>query len=80
MDQQVLREMIELISGSKIEFSDLTVRNSPHSFPHRITQVAQDYKNVYVTIDGEVLEWMKLNEKEKNTIIQRLRLLISKRQ
>jgi len=75
-NKQVVRELIELTGSIKLEFDDLIVRMSPHSHPIHIDAVSYDYKTVYAIINGEMKEWDQLTDPVKNTIAQRLRILV----
>lgn len=85
MDQQVIKEMIELIGGKRIEFNpSLVIRETPHSWPIKVKAVSYDrfveveYELMYEPKDGKTL-WENTEARVQNAIVQRLRLVIYQR-
>jgi hypothetical protein len=40
MNEQVIKEMIELAGGTRLEFDDLMVKMSPHTWPVMIERIS----------------------------------------
>lgn len=82
MEQQVIKELIELTGGGiHVDFDDpIKVKMSPHSYPEKITAVRFDHNGVYLVINKEEKKWSDVNVAVQNTITQRLRLMVHLKQ
>ena len=79
MDQQVIIELFQLLGSQSVDFSGkpLQVKMTPHSKPEVITRAMVDNRVVQCEVDGNITEFNKLSEPARNTIGQRLRLMLA---
>jgi hypothetical protein len=83
MNQQVIKELIELIGGGiHVDFKDdpIRIRLSPHSIPKKVASINYDHNGVYLLINGEEKKWSEVSEEVKNSVTQRLRLIVHQKQ
>ena len=81
MDQQVIIELLQLLGSQSVDFSGnpLRVKMSPHSNPQVITRTMVENRVVQCEVDGKITEFNKLSEPVRNTIGQRLRLMLNEK-
>lgn len=78
MNEQVVIEQLELLGKQSIRFDDPPkVKLTPHSWLIKINAVMVDNKKVLVDVDGEIKDFESLSLPVKQTIGQRLRLIVS---
>lgn len=77
MEQQVVIEFLNLLGVTSIEFTDLQVRMSPHQYPQKVKRVVLDNRVVFADVDGEVKQFNTLSLPVRQTIGQRLRLMMN---
>lgn len=79
MEQQVVIELMQLLGSKSIDFTGnpLKVKMSPHTHPVIMTHIKQDNRAVIVEANGEEVPFTDLSIEAKQTIGQRLRLMLS---
>lgn len=79
MEQQIIIELMQLLGSQSVDFSGdpLRVKMSPHTKPQVITRTMVDNRVVQCEVNSEVIEFSKLSEAVRNTIGQRLRLMLA---
>ena len=81
MEQQLVIELFQLLGSQSVDFTGnpLKVKMSPHTPPQNITRAMIDNRVVQVEVDGKVKSFSELELPAKQTIGQRLRLMLAER-
>ncbi len=82
MQQQLIIELFQLLGSQSVDFAGnpLKVKMSPHTPPQIITRAMIDNRVVQVEVDGKVKAFNELDTPAKQTIGQRLRLMLAETQ
>lgn len=82
MEQQVVIELMQLLGSKSIDFTGnpLKVKMSPHTPPVVMTHIKQYNRAVIVEANGEEVPFTELSIEAKQTIGQRLRLMLAQTQ
>ena len=79
MQQQVVIELMGLLGSQSIDFTGnpIKVKSSPHSHPVIVTHIKIDNRTAVVEVDGKEQDFESIPTAVKQTIGQRLRLMLS---
>jgi hypothetical protein len=82
MQQQLIIELFQLLGSQSVDFTGnpLKVKMSPHTPPQIITRAMIDNRVIQVEVDGKVKAFNELDTPAKQTIGQRLRLMLAETQ